>query len=75
MRRAFLPLAFAALLACSGCAAVIDATVDSALETKEERQIRKDRQRARNGEPMKHHDGWEDLNAHQEDIDRRHTED
>ena len=52
----------------SGCAAIaqamVDGAVDRACETKEERHVRKDFERHREDEPLKHHSSYKDLKRH-----------
>lgn len=74
MRQLLTALALTVTLAATGCSTVCDVALDMALETREERQVRHDRARARDGEPMHHHQDWADLDAHQRDLERRAAE-
>jgi hypothetical protein len=57
----------------SGCV-ILDIFLTPNSREREERQIEADRRRARNGERMRHHDNWEDLRAHEEDLKAREDE-
>ena len=68
----------ALLLGCSGCAAILDgmveSTIDSVFETKEEREVRRDTTRWKKGESLQHHRSVDHLKAHRDDMRFREWE-
>ncbi len=76
-------LLFCIILTTSGCTelyvnmidGIVDGTVDSAInkafETEEERQVRKDKERLCNGEPLEHHRDKKHLIQHSTDLWKR----
>jgi hypothetical protein len=62
----------ALLLGCAGCATILDgvveSTIDSVFETREEREVRRDTTRWKKGEPLQHHHSVDHLQSHREDM-------
>lgn len=68
-------ISFTAILALAGCVSVmdvvdgiVDTTIDQTFETQEERHVRDDTTRWRQGKPMRHHGSESELLRHREDL-------
>lgn len=55
-------------LSTSGCAVLVEAALDTALETDEEGEVCRDERRLREGRPMHHHQSPEHLCLHKQDL-------
>ena len=66
--------AIAILVACSGCASIVESMIDSTFETKGERHVRRDTSRWKKGESLQHHSSVSDLRRHRDDMRFRERE-